>query len=71
MTDAAPKQITILAKDVYGKTMFYPVDDNANLFCAIADRTTLSEVNIRRIQQLGYEVKVTHPELVNISFTNP
>jgi hypothetical protein len=63
--------ITILAKEVYGRQMLYPVCDTSHLFAAIADRTTLSETNIRRIQQLGYEVTVTHPKPINIDFTHP
>ena len=54
----AGKQITVRAQDVYGKTMFYPVDDNANLFCAIAGRTTLSEVNIRRIGDFVFPIEI-------------
>ena len=50
--------VTVRAQEVYGKTMFYPVDDNANLFCAIAGRTTLNDNNLTRIKRLGYTVKV-------------
>ena len=67
----AGKQIVILAKDNYGKQMFYPVCDNSKVFAAIADQITLSESNIRRIKQLGYEVTVTHPKPINFDFTNP
>ena len=67
----AGKQIVILAKEVYGRQIFYPACDISRLFAAIADRATLSEVNIRRIRQLGYEVTVTHPKPINIDFTNP
>jgi len=67
----AGKQIVVLAKDNYGKTMFYPVCDTSRLFAAIADRATLSETNIRRIIKLGYEVTVTYPEIANINFTTP
>ena len=63
--------ITILAKEVYGRQMFYPACETSRLFAAIADRATLSETNIRRIRQLGYEVTVTHPKPINIDFTNP
>ena len=68
MTD---KQITILAKDNYGKTMFYPACETSRLFAAIARTATLSETNIRRIQQLGYEVTVMHPRPLTFDFTNP
>ena len=67
----AGKQIVILAKEVYGRQMLYPACDTSRLFAAIADRATLSETNIRRIRQLGYEVTVTHPKPLNIDFTNP
>jgi len=65
------KTIVILAREIYGKQMFYPVCDNSKVFAAIADRTTLSETNIRRIRQLGYEVTVTHPKTQTFDFTNP
>jgi hypothetical protein len=67
----AGKQIVILAKEVYGRQMLYPACDTSRLFAAIADRSTLSESNIRRIIQLGYEVTVIHPKPLNIDFTNP
>jgi hypothetical protein len=67
----AGRQIVILAKEVYGRQMFYPVCEVSRLFAAIADRATLSEVNVRRIRQLGYEVTVTHLKPINIDFTNP
>ena len=72
----AGKQIVILAKNNYGKWMFYPACETSRLFAAIARTATLSETNIRRIQQLGYEVlgyevTVTHPKPINIDFTNP
>ena len=67
----AGKQIVIHAKEVYGRQMLYPACDTSRLFAAIADRATLSEVNIRRIIQLGYEVTVTYPNPINFDFTNP
>jgi hypothetical protein len=67
----AGKQIVILAKEVYGRQMLYPAFDTSRLFAAIADRSTLSEVNIRRIRQLGYEVTVTYPKPLIFDFTNP
>lgn len=67
----AGKQIVILAKDNYGKQVFYPACETSHLFTAIAKTTTLSETNIRRIIQLGYEVTVTYPKPINIDFTNP
>lgn len=76
MTDTKSQQITVRAQDVYGKTMFYPVDKPAELFCAIAGRTTLSENNIRRIKELGYTVLIQRATVIetveyNVQFTTP
>lgn len=67
----AGKQIVLLAREIYGKVLFYPVCDNSKVFAAIADQITLSESNIRRIKQLGYEVTVTYPKPMTFDFTNP
>ena len=72
----AGKQITVRAQDVYGKTMFYPVDKAAELFCAIAGRTTLSDNNLRRIKALGYAVLIQRATVVETTeytteFTTP
>lgn len=67
----AGKQIVVLAKENYGKQVFYPSCDKSKLFATIAKTTTLSEANIRRIIQLGYEVTVLQPKPINIDFTNP
>lgn len=50
------KKITIEIKDVFGQLKFYPVCKDALLFASIAGTKTLSEVNLRRIVELGYEI---------------
>jgi hypothetical protein len=50
------KQITIEIKDVFGQLKYYPVCKNALVFAKIAGTKTLSEVNLRRIIELGYEI---------------
>lgn len=77
MNDQTTKpSITVRAQDVYGKTMFYPVDEAANLFCAIAGRTTLNDNNLARIRKLGYTIlvqRITHVETSEYTteFTTP
>jgi hypothetical protein len=68
--------ITVRAQDVYGKTMFYPVDEVANIFCSIAGRTTLSDNILARIRKLGYTIlvqRITHVETTGYTteFTTP
>ena len=50
------KKITIEIKDVFGVLKFYPVCKDALIFASIAGTKTLSEVNLRRIIKLGYEI---------------
>jgi hypothetical protein len=55
------KQITIEIKDVFGKLKFYPHCKDSMTFAAIAGTTTLTEINLRRILELGYEI-ATHEQ---------
>ena len=50
------KKITIEIKDVFGQLKFYPVCKDALIFASIAGTKTLSEANLRRIIELGYEI---------------
>jgi hypothetical protein len=45
-------------KDVYGQAKIYPVCMEAQIFAEIAGTKTLLPQDIKRIQMLGYEVKV-------------
>jgi hypothetical protein len=49
-------QITVTIRDVYGKTLIYPVCDNAKAFAAIAGQKTLSQATLWQIKSLGYSV---------------
>ena len=51
------KEITVRVKDVYGVTKYYPDCLDAKVFAKIAGTTTLTEVTLRRIMELGYKVK--------------
>jgi hypothetical protein len=52
------KEITILIKDVFGKTKYYPHCDDSKVFAAIAGNTTLTPHTLKRIMKLGYKVNV-------------
>jgi hypothetical protein len=51
-------EITVLVKDIYGQRKFYPKCDKSKVFASIAGTTTLTEATLRKIMELGYEVKV-------------
>ena len=42
----------------YGHQRIFPACDKAELFCAIAGTTTLTDVAIKAIKELGYSVAV-------------
>lgn len=50
------KEITIEIKDVYGKQMFYPRCEAAEVFADLAGTKSLTEGAIRQIIKLGYKI---------------
>ncbi len=46
--------IKIQPKNVYGKTMYYPMCKNALSFCALLGTKTLTLENLRVIRELGF-----------------
>lgn len=56
-------EIVVKAKDVYGQMKFYPECEKAKTFASIAGTTTLTEATLRKVMQLGYEVKVERQEI--------
>ena len=59
--------IIVEVRDVYGQSKIYPVCMEAQIFAEIAGTKTLLPQDIKRIQMLGYEVKVKQRELTNVS----
>lgn len=49
--------VTIYRKQVYGRTLFYPINETAKLFAQIAGTETLQRETRRLITELGYEVR--------------
>jgi hypothetical protein len=52
------QEIAVIVKDVYGQRKFYPKCDKSKVFASIAGTTTLTEATLRKIMELGYEVRV-------------
>jgi hypothetical protein len=50
--------VLVRVTDVYGKRVIYPVCEKAKVFASIAGTKTLTEVTLRCIRKLGYEI---HP----------
>lgn len=58
------KKIVIEYRNVYGKTLVYPISDNAKVFTSIAKTTTLSVGNLRNIKRLGFDIETIRQTVV-------
>jgi hypothetical protein len=56
-------KIQVTAKSVYGKILFYPVCENAKIFCRLAGRDTITRGMALDIKKLGYTIEAVAPEL--------
>jgi hypothetical protein len=56
-------EITVRVKNVYGKQLVYPVNDNAQLLCALTGAKTFTSEALAVIKQLGYTVTVETPTI--------
>lgn len=55
-------KIIIEQKQVYGKTMYYPVCETAQIFSSLTKTRTLDRYSLQKIKSLGYSIEVKHPE---------
>jgi hypothetical protein len=51
--------IEVEVKDVYGTVKYYPLCEKAKLFADIAGTKTLTIEAIKKIEALGYSIKVS------------
>jgi hypothetical protein len=54
--------ILIEQRQVYGNTVYYPVNEPAQVFAKIANTKTLLPNTINLAKQLGYSVELKQPE---------
>ena len=64
MSDTKLNTIVVEIRNVYGMSKIYPVCGEAQIFADIAGTITLLPEDIKRIQMLGYEVKIKQRELM-------
>lgn len=55
------KEITIEAKGVYGRTLYYPACKRAELFAQLTNKTTLTPETIKIVKELGYNINIQQP----------
>ena len=56
-------KIIIEQKQVYGKTLFYPVCQTAQIFSSLTKTRTLDRFQLQKIQGLGYSIELKQPEV--------
>ena len=56
-------KIIIEQKQVYGKTLFYPVCKTAQIFSDLTKTRTLDRFQLKKIQSLGYSIELKQPEV--------
>lgn len=56
--ESTKPSITVEIRDVYGKPTVYPKDAAARTFADIAGTTTLTDMTLKRIVALGYQINV-------------
>ena len=54
-------EITIKSKDVYGRTLYYPACERAELFAQLTNKTTLTPETLAIAEQLGYTINIQQP----------
>jgi len=64
-TQADKQLIKIEVRNVFGKNMIYPVNENARILASIAGTKTLSMGAIERAIALGLNVKEVVPKKIN------
>jgi hypothetical protein len=56
-------KIIIEQKQVYGKTLFYPVCQTAQIFSDLTRTKTLDRFQLQKIKSLGYSIELKQQEL--------
>ena len=57
------ESVRVLAKNNYGRDMFYPANANATKFAHMLGTKTLTSESLGHISGLGYKIEVSHPEV--------
>ena len=56
------KLFQVTARDVYGKTTFYPHNDAAKIMCEMVGTKTVTPAIFKGARALGYAVDVVQPD---------
>ena len=54
-------ELTIEAKDVYGRTLYYPACKRSELFAQLTNKTTLTPETLEIVKKMGYTINMKQP----------
>lgn len=54
-------ELKIKSKDVYGRTLYYPACEKAQLFAKLIDKKTLTPETLAIAEKLGYTINIQQP----------
>jgi hypothetical protein len=55
-TEMTEMKCEVEMRDVYGRTVYYPVNSVASLFCKLLGSKTLTVSQLKIIRTLGYQI---------------
>lgn len=55
-------KLLLYAKDVYGKTRYYPINETAKIICKLMKKKTLTKDQLKLCDEGGWNVDVQYPE---------
>jgi hypothetical protein len=55
-----PITIAVEVKSVYGKPLYYPINESANLLAHIAGTETLTAQTLKLAKDMGMSIRLTH-----------
>tara|TARA_R100000655_G_scaffold80270_2_gene119694 strand:- start:139 stop:321 length:183 start_codon:yes stop_codon:yes gene_type:complete len=56
-------KIIIERKQVYGKTLYYPVCQTSEIFASLTKTRTLDQFQLKKVKSLGYTIELKQQEL--------
>jgi hypothetical protein len=57
-------KLDLILKQSYGRNLYYPVGDSAKLVCKLANCTTLTDTQLKLLRQLGFEIAIGLPNVI-------
>jgi hypothetical protein len=61
------RTVTVEARGVYGRELFYPIDETAERIVALIGRRSLTRLQLQAVKDLGFEIVIKTPSLEGLT----